>query len=61
MVELHRHLGEGGKGLDADEVDLVGGLDAVVVGGVLEVEGEHALLLEVGLVDTSERAGDLER
>jgi hypothetical protein len=37
---------------------LVIGLNLVVVGGVGEGQGQHALLLEVGLVDTSERTGD---
>ena len=44
--------------LSAEEVDLVVGLDLVVVLGVGEGEGKHTLLLQVGLVDTSEGAGD---
>jgi len=44
--------------LGGEDIDLVIGLDLVVVGGVREGEGKHTLLLEVGLVDTSERAGD---
>lgn len=44
--------------LDVEEVDMVRWLDAVVVGGVLKVERQHALLLQVGLVDTSERTSD---
>lgn len=43
---------------DTDEVDLVVGLDAIVVSRVGEVERKHTLLLEVGLVDTSERTSD---
>lgn len=50
VVEAHRDLGALGELLDADEVDAVVRLDAVVVGRVLEVEREHALLLQVGLV-----------
>jgi hypothetical protein len=34
--------------LNTDDVNLVLRLDLLVVGGVLEVEGEHTLLLEVG-------------
>lgn len=44
--------------LSAEDVDLVIGVDPVVVGGVGEGERKHTLLLEVGLMDTSERAGD---
>lgn len=44
--------------LGAEKVDLVVGLDLLVVGGVREGEGKHTLLLQVGLVDTSEGAGD---
>jgi hypothetical protein len=47
-----------GEFSDTDEVDLVVGLDLVVVGRVGEVEREHTLLLEVSLVDTSERTSD---
>lgn len=42
----------------AEQVNLVVGLDLVVVLGVGEGEREHTLLLQVGLVDTSEGAGD---
>ena len=44
--------------LSAHEVDLVLGLDLLVIGGVGEGQGQHTLLLQVGLVDTSEGAGD---
>lgn len=44
--------------LCAEKVDLVVGLDLLVVLGIGEGEGKHTLLLEVGLVDTSEGAGD---
>jgi hypothetical protein len=44
--------------LGAEKVNLVVGLDLLVVLGVGEGEGKHTLLLQVGLVDTSERAGD---
>lgn len=42
----------------AEQVNLVGGLDLVVVGRVGEGQGKHTLLLEVGLVDTGEGTGD---
>ena len=44
--------------LSAEKVDLVAGLDLLVVVGVGEGQGKHTLLLQVGLVDTGERAGD---
>lgn len=46
------------EGLETLDVNLVVGGDLVVVGRVGEGQGEHALLLQVGLVDTSEGAGD---
>lgn len=46
------------EGLETLDVDLVVGSDLVVVSGVGEGQSEHALLLQVGLVDTSEGAGD---
>ena len=46
--------GEVGQAGQADAVVLA---DQVVVGGVLEGEGEEALLFEVGLVDAGEAAG----
>jgi len=47
-----------GSQLSAEDVDLVIRLDAVIVGGVDESERKHTLLLQVGLVDTSEGAGN---
>lgn len=47
-----------GEGLETLDANLVLGGDLVVVGGVGEGQSEHALLLQVGLVDTSEGAGD---
>lgn len=44
--------------LSAEKVNLVVGGDLVVVLGVGEGEREHTLLLQVGLVDTGEGAGD---
>jgi hypothetical protein len=44
--------------LGAEKVDLVAGLDLLVILGVGEGQGKHTLLLQVGLVDTSEGAGD---
>ena len=46
------------KGLQPDNVHLVVGLHPVIVRGVRERQSKHTLLLEVRLVDTSERAGD---
>jgi hypothetical protein len=46
------------EGIQADNVNLVVGLDLVVAGGFNEGESKHTLLLQVGLVDTSEGAGD---
>jgi hypothetical protein len=43
---------------DAGEGDLVIGSDLVVIGGISEGKWEHTLLLEVGLVDSSERFDD---
>lgn len=40
---------------ETKNVDLVGRLELVVVGGIGEGQGKHALLLQVGLVDTGER------
>lgn len=42
--------------LGAEKVDLVVGLDLLVVLGVAEGEGKHTLLLQVGLVDTCKGA-----
>jgi hypothetical protein len=56
-VDAEGHGLADGK-LCAEKVDLVVGLDLLVVLGVGEGEGKHTLLLKVGLVDTSERAGD---
>ena len=47
----------GGEVGEASEADAVVLADEVVVGGVLEGEGEEALLFEVGLVDAGEAAG----
>lgn len=46
------------EGLETVDVDLVGGTDLVIVGGVDERQCKHTLLLEVGLVDTGEGASD---
>ena len=56
-VDLHGDGLANGE-LSAEDVDLVLGAELVVVGGVREGEGKHTLLLQVGLVDTSEGAGD---
>jgi hypothetical protein len=44
--------------LSSLDVNLVVGADLLVVGGLGEGQGKHTLLLQVGLVDTSEGAGD---
>jgi hypothetical protein len=44
--------------LSALDVNTVVGANLLVVGGLREGEGKHTLLLQVGLVDTSEGAGD---
>ena len=52
---LSFYLAAGGEGLDSGEGDLIVGLDLVVVHGVGESEREHALLLQVRLVNSRER------
>lgn len=49
MLDGEGQVNTGGEGLEALDSDLVGGLDLLVVGGVSKSEGEHALLLQVGL------------
>ena len=56
-VDCHGQRLAGGE-LGGGQVNLVVGADLVVVGRVGEGKGKHTLLLQVGLVDTSERAGD---
>jgi hypothetical protein len=56
-VDAEGHGLADGK-LGAEKVDLVAGLDLLVVVRVGEGQGKHTLLLQVGLVDTSEGAGD---
>lgn len=58
VVDAESDGGSFGEFSNSDKVDLVVRLDLLVIGRVLEVEGEHTLLLEVGLVDTSEGSGD---
>jgi len=58
VVKAESNGGSFGEFSNSDKVDLVIRLDLLVIGRVLEVEGEHTLLLEVGLVDTSEGSGD---
>lgn len=48
----------GGECVQAQDVNLVAGLDLVVVLRVSESESKHTLLLQVRLVDTSKRPGD---
>jgi hypothetical protein len=56
--DLNLNVLSGLELVQAEDGDLVGTRDLVVVGGVLEPEGEHTLLLQVGLVDTGERSAD---
>lgn len=58
VLEHERQVLAGRERLEAEDVDLVVRARLVVVRGVDEREREHALLLEVRLVDTRERAGD---
>lgn len=44
--------------LSSLDVDLVVGADLLVIGGLREGQGEHTLLLQVGLVNTGEGASD---
>jgi hypothetical protein len=44
--------------LETLNVDVIVTLELVIVGGINESEGEHALLLQVGLVDTGKAADD---
>ena len=48
----------GRERLESEDVNLVAGLNLLVVVGVDKRQREHTLLLQVGLVDTGERAGD---
>ena len=47
-----------GEGLEAKDVNPIGGANLVVVFRVDEGESKHSLLLQVGLMDTGERASD---
>ena len=58
VVGDERELGTRGELGETDDVEHVLFLDLVVVGGVLEGEGEHALLLEVRFVDAGEALHD---
>ena len=58
MLEGEREVLAGRERLEAEDIDLVRRADFVVVFGVGEGQGKHALLLQVRLVDTGERAGD---
>ena len=56
--DLEGQVLAGGELLQSENRDLVGSLDLVVVGLVLEPQGKHTLLLQVGLVDSGERLDD---
>ena len=47
-----------GKALESLDIHLIIGLNLVVIGRVDESQREHALLLQVGLVDACERTGN---
>ena len=55
---IHGQGDTGGERLEPLDGELVCGLDDVVVGRVGEGQGEHALLLQVGLVDAGKGADD---
>lgn len=44
-----------GEALQTQNVNAVRGTDLVIIGGVNKGEGEHTLLLEIGLVNTGKR------
>ena len=48
----------GGKAGQAQDGDLIGGGDLVIVGGVGKGQGQHALLLQVGLVNARKALHD---
>ena len=56
MLGNERQVLAGGKRLETENVHLVVGLDLVIVLRVGKRQGEHSLLLQVGLVDTSKGA-----
>jgi hypothetical protein len=56
--DLKRQVLARGELLQAEDRDLVGSLDLVVVGLVLEPQRKHTLLLQVGLVDSGKRLDD---
>lgn len=56
MFEEQSQVLSGCETLQAEDGDTVRGLDFVVVGRIDKGKSEHTLLLQIGLVDTSERA-----
>ena len=58
VLDQERQVLAGLERLEPEDVDLVRREDLVVVLGVREREGKHALLFQVRLVDARERAGD---
>jgi hypothetical protein len=58
MLKNKRQVLSRCEALQALNIDMIVGLDLIVIGGVDKRERKHALLLEVGLVDTSEGAGN---
>ena len=58
MGNLKGQVLAGGELLQTENRELVGSLDLVVVGLVLEPQRKHTLLLQVGLVDSGKRLDD---
>ncbi len=58
VLGKERNLGALSELGNTENVNKVIGANLVVVSGVGELEGEHTLLAQVGLVDTSERTGN---
>ena len=58
MVDAQGERSAGGEIGESEDAEAVALGDEVVVGGIAEGEGEHALLLEIGFGDASEGTGD---
>lgn len=58
LLHLESEVLAGSEALQAKDGNLIRRADLVVVGGVGEGESKHALLLQVGFVDTSEGTDD---
>lgn len=58
MLDVESQVLAGLEVLEAEDIDLVVWTNLVVVGGVNEGQSKHALLLQVGFVDTGKAADD---